>query len=37
MQGERWFHMVEWEKRKEKKEEQKEIRHRQEMRECEAA
>jgi hypothetical protein len=33
---ERWFCMVEWEKRG-KKEEQKEIRHRQEMREREAA
>jgi hypothetical protein len=31
---ERWLHMVEWEKRG-KKEEQKEMRHRQEMRERE--
>jgi hypothetical protein len=34
---ERWFCMVEWEKRKKKKEEQKEMCHRQEMREREAA
>jgi hypothetical protein len=33
---ERWFHMVEWEKRNEKKEEHKEMRHHQEMREREA-
>jgi hypothetical protein len=32
-----WFRMVEWEKRGEKKEEQKEMRHRQEMREREVA
>jgi hypothetical protein len=34
---ERWLHMVEWERKEEKKEEQKEMRHRQEMREREAA
>jgi hypothetical protein len=35
---ERWFHMVEWEKREEKKkEDQKEMRHRHKMREREAA
>jgi hypothetical protein len=33
---ERWFRMVQWEKREEKKEEQKEMRQRQEMREREA-
>jgi hypothetical protein len=33
---ERWLHMVEWEKRG-KKEEQKEMRNHQEMRECEAS
>jgi hypothetical protein len=35
---ERWFHMVEWEKREGKRKvEQKEMRNRQEMREREAA
>jgi hypothetical protein len=34
---ERWFCMVEWEKREEEKEEQKKMCHRQEMKEREAA